>query len=90
MPHPRFNGEDIARRGEELYQSSIRAQVETSENIGRLVFMDIETGAYEVGDDLVSPGKNLQLRHPEAAIYAKRIGYNAALAVGGTLTRTEP
>lgn len=88
MPHPRFSGEEIVRRGEELYDKSIRAQVETEENIGKIVSINIETGDYAVDEDPVVAGLRLQAKNPDAALYGKRIGYNAAFALGGTLTRT--
>ena len=88
MPHSRFTGEEIARRGEEIYKQSIRANVETEDNIGKIISIDIETGDYEIGDDPVDTGSRLQAKHPDAAIYGKRIGYNAVYSLGGTLTRT--
>ncbi len=83
MPHPRYTGEAIVRRGEELYERSIRHQVETDENIGKIVSIDIDTGDY-----VVDAGLQVQSQHAEATIYGKRIGYDAAFALGGTLTRT--
>src|SRR5581483_50684 len=67
MPHPRFSSEEIARRGQELYEKSIRAKVETEENIGKLVSIDIETGDYEIGEDnsLEAP-RRLHAKHPGA------------------------
>ena len=88
MPHPRFSGPEIARRGKALYEEHVRALVETEENIGKIVSIDIETGDYEVGDDLISTGDRLFARHPGAAIYGARVGYNAVYAVGGSLVRT--
>jgi hypothetical protein len=89
MPHPRFSGDEIVRRGEELYERSIRDQVETDENIGKIVSIDIETGEFAVDTDPAVAGLQVQDRHPDAAIYGKRIGYDAAFALGGTLTRTK-
>ena len=90
MPHPRFSGTEITQRGKELYEQHIRALVETQENIGKIVSIDIETGDYEVGDDLIATGDRLFARHPDAALYGARIGYNAVYALGGTLIRTTP
>jgi len=90
MPHPRFSGEEIARRGEELYEQRIRARVETEENIGKILSIDIETGDSEIGDDPVRTSRRLQARHAGAAIWTRRIGYNAVYALGGTVTRTTP
>ena len=88
MPHPRFNRDEVARRGQELYEQRLAAQVETPENIGKLISIDIETGDYEIGNDLVEIGLKLQAKNPGAALWGERIGFNAVYAVGGTLVRT--
>ena len=53
MSKPNLSDEEITQRGKELYDSSIRLRVETPENIGKIVSINIETGEYEIGDDLV-------------------------------------
>lgn len=50
MPHSRFSGEEIARRGKGLYKKSIQPQVETAENIGKIIA--IETGEYAIDTSL--------------------------------------
>lgn len=89
MPHPLYSSVEITTRGKELYEQRIRTLVETQENVGKIVSIDIETGDYEVGDDLISTGDRLFARHPGAALFGARIGYNAVYAVGGSLVRTE-
>lgn len=89
MPHPRYSSVEITRRGQELYEQNIRNLIETQENLGKIISIDIETGDYEIGDDLISTGDRLFARHPGAALYGARIGYNAVYAVGGSLVRTE-
>lgn len=49
---------------------------------------DVESGDYEIGDDLLKISENLKNRHPLAEMWAERIGFNAVYSVGGTLTRT--
>ena len=88
MPHKRYSGEEIQERGEAIYDRNIRAKVETEENIGKIVSIDIETEDYEIDDDPLITGRKLQSKHPDAAIYGKRIGYNAVFSIGGTLVRT--
>jgi hypothetical protein len=88
MPHARFSGEEIARRGEELYEHGIRAQVETEENIGKIISIAIETGDYEIDKDPIVTGRRLQAKHPDAAVYGKRIGYDAVFSIGGSLYMT--
>jgi hypothetical protein len=90
MPHPRVPSEVIDQRGQELYEERIREQVETEENIGKILAIDVETGDYEIADDPLTAGRRLLARHPGAAIFALRIGYNAVYALGGSLTRTAP
>lgn len=53
MPHSRFSREEIERRGEQFYDQTLREQVETEENIGKIITIDIETGDYEIGEDLL-------------------------------------
>lgn len=88
MNYPKLSGDEITRRGKELYENSIRSQVETTENIGKIISINVETGEYEIGDDLVVTSLRLQAKQPDAALWGERIGYNAVYAVGGTLIRT--
>lgn len=88
MPYPKLNDEEIIRRGKELYEKHIRPQVETVENIGKLISINVETGEYEIGDDLLVTSRRLQAKQADAAIWAERIGYDAVYAIGGTLVRT--
>jgi hypothetical protein len=90
MPHPRLSGEEITQRGKTLYRTSIRPQVETPNNIGKIISINIETGDYEIGTDLLTTSHRLQAKQPDAAIWTERIGFNAVYAVGGTLLRTKP
>ena len=89
MPHARYSSEEISRRGQALYERSIRAKVETEANMGILISIDIETGDYAIGDDtsLEAP-RRLHAQHPDAAVYTLRVGYNATYALGGVLERT--
>jgi hypothetical protein len=88
MGHPRYSGEEIGRRGQEIYDQKLRPHVETEENIGKIISIDIETGDYEIDDDLIKAGDRLLARHPGAALYGARIGYDAVYAIGGSPKRT--
>ena len=80
--------EEIGRRGQEIYEQKLRALVETEDNIGKIISIDVETGDYEIDDDLLRAGDRLRTRHPGAALYAARIGYDAVYGVGGTVAKT--
>lgn len=43
---PRYSKEEFARRGDAIYESQVRPQVEAG-NRGKIVAIDIETGAFE-------------------------------------------
>jgi hypothetical protein len=55
---PRYSKEEFAQRGDEIYESQIRSQVEEG-NHGKIVAIDIETGAFEVADDVVTASDRL-------------------------------
>jgi hypothetical protein len=74
--HPRYSKEEFARRGDEIYESQVRQQVEEG-NHGKIVAIDIETGAFEVADDLVTASKQLSARVPDAQTWFIRIGHSA-------------
>jgi len=86
--HPRFANEEIARRGKELYEQRLRPQVETDENIGKIISIDIESGDYAIDDDLLKAAHRVLDRHPDAALWMQRIGYDAVYAFGSSLLRT--
>jgi len=88
VSHPRFASEEIARRGKELYEQRLRPQVETDENIGKIISIDIESGDYAIDDDLLKAAHRVLDRHPDAALWMQRIGYDAVYAFGSSLTRT--
>ena len=79
--------EEVARRAKQLYTSSIRQQVETEENIGKMVIIDIETGAYEVDKTGIRAARNLSAKHPYARLFGICIGYNVAASLGGVMER---
>ena len=83
MNQARIPRDQVVPLGEELYRTKIGPVVETDENIGRLISIDVETGEYEIGDEMLEASFRILKRRPDALIYAARIGYDAMLAVGG-------
>jgi hypothetical protein len=78
---PRYSKEEFAQRGNEIYESQVRPKVEAG-NHGKIVAIDIETGAFEVGDDSLAAAKQLLKRYPDAQIFGIRIGYRAVHRFG--------
>lgn len=77
----RYSKEDIAQRGQELYESGIQQQVESG-NEGKIVAIDIETGDFEVGETVVAATDRLFNRHPNAQPWGVRIGHRAVYHFG--------
>ncbi len=87
MTHPKLSGEEITQHGKALYER-LRTQVETENNLGKLIAVNVETGDYEIGDDLIALSHHLQAKQSDAPIWAGRIGFNAVYAIGGTVIKT--
>ena len=62
--------------------------METEENIGKQIVIDIETGEYEIDVSGLDASLRMLAKKPDAALYGARIGYDAVYAIGGSLTRT--
>ncbi|MDB9424616.1 hypothetical protein PN437_06795 [Microcystis aeruginosa CS-564/01] len=77
----RYSKEEFARRGNEIYQSQVRSQVEEG-NHGKIVAIDIETGAFEVTKDSLTTSDQLLARLTYAQIWFVRIGHRAVHRVG--------
>jgi hypothetical protein len=88
MDTTRFTNQEIGRLGEDIYEQRIRDHVETPENIGKMVIIDIETADYEIDDLGLTSARSLQASHPGAVLYGRRIGYNVAESLGGVMERT--
>lgn len=84
------NSQEIGRRGQKIYEERLRPLVETQENIGKIISIDIESGDYEIDNDLIKAGDRLRSRHPNAVLYGARIGYDAVYAIGSTVSPTTP
>jgi hypothetical protein len=77
----RYSKDEFARRGNEIYESQVRPQVEQG-NHGKIVAIDIETGAFEVADDTIVASDRLLERYPDAQIWRVRIGHKAVHRFG--------
>ena len=73
MRQPRYNKEEAARRGDEIYDRDIRSQLEPQRN-GEVVAIDLDTGAWEVDPDEIAAAHRLEAHHPDAQIWVVRAG----------------
>ena len=78
---PRYSIEEHARRGNDLYQQHIRPQVEAG-NHGKIVAIDVDSGAFEVAEDTLTASQRLLTRYPDAQIWCVRIGHRGVHRFG--------
>jgi hypothetical protein len=78
---PRYSAEETARRGDEIYERDIRAQVEP-ESKGKVVAIDIETGDYVVDENALTASERLLAARPDAEIWCVRVGHRALHHIG--------
>jgi hypothetical protein len=83
---PRYSKEEFARRGDEIYESQVRQQVEEG-NHGKIVAIDIETGAFEVADTPMVAVDRLYEHKPDAQPWVIRIGHRAVFRFGSRSLR---
>ena len=77
MSHPRYTSEEIARRGQALYEAQIQDKLDATCK-GQFLALDIETGEYELDRDEIAALQRAKAKRPDAAFYILRIGYSAA------------
>ena len=85
----RYRKEELAQRGQALYDSSIRQQVEAG-NEGKIVAIDIETGAFEVDENVVPATNRLFEQYPDAQPWVIRIGHRAVDHFGARSLKKNP
>lgn len=77
----RYSKEELAQRGQELYEAGIRQQVESG-NDGKIVAIDIETGEFEVDETVMGATDRLFDRQPQAQPWTLRVGHSAVYHFG--------
>ena len=73
MPDSKYSIEEIARRGDEIYDRSIRAEVEGKHD-GQVVAIDVDTGDYALGEMGWLAAEPLLAQNPDAQIWLVRVG----------------
>ena len=75
--------EEIAAKAGEMYANGIQQQVETTDNIGKMLTIDVENGEYFIDKTGVEGMIFLKSKRPTARLFTRRIGYSAAVGFGG-------
>ncbi len=75
----------IVRRGQTIYERDLQQALDTPDNLGQFLSIDIDTGNYIVGGRK-EPIRPLRDQNPDAVIFALKIGYPAAFTTAGRLS----
>ena len=86
---PKLGMEEFARRGDEIFEQSIRPQLKRA-NAKHFIVIDIESGEYEVDEDEQVASERLQARVPNAQIWLRRVGSRFARHFGGRQRTVRP
>jgi hypothetical protein len=78
-----FPPKEVARRGDAIYDRSIRALVEPAHE-GEVVAIDIETGAFALGPDALTAARRLRVLQPDAEVWLVRVGSRALHRIGAS------
>ena len=75
--------EETARLGDEIYERSIRSLVE-ADHYGEVVAIDVNSGSWAIGDDVIAATDRLQTQRPGAVdVWLLRVGHRALHHFGG-------
>ena len=82
MTTRKYSRDEVCDRGAAIYAAQIKDRVEPQEN-GKFIVIDIESGDYEIAEDMLAAEDRLLARRPEAVGYGGRVGYETAYKMGG-------
>ena len=72
---------DEARRASAIYDEKILPTLDVETDKGKFVFIDLDSGDYEVGGYDMEAITDLVKRRPDASLWMERIGYDTALII---------
>ena len=81
MPAEDYTIDEVCDRGEQIYEEQIKPLVEPQEN-GKFVVIDVESGDYEIANELPDASQRLRERQPDCVGFGARIGCESAFHMG--------
>jgi hypothetical protein len=73
LGQPQYSKEEFARLGDEIYQRDIYPQLQPDSS-GKIVAIDIATGAWEIDEHEIYACSGLEKRYPNAQIWIVKVG----------------
>ena len=77
----RYSREEIARRGDEIYEREVFPRLDPADE-GKYALIDIESADYEIDRDEIAASDRLLARHPDAQVWMRQIGSRYARRFG--------
>lgn len=81
MSDARADREELARKGQQYYDQHLRDKLEP-DHTGEYLFLDVETGDYEMDHDELAAMERARAKHPASVFYILRVGYPTAGSIG--------
>jgi len=78
---PRYTKQEFARRGDEIYERSVRTHLKKTDE-GKFAVIDIETDDYEIDADELLAHDRLLSRKPHAQVWVTQVGSRYARRFG--------
>ena len=83
-----YKSGEVTDLAKAIYKEKIKSLVEPAEN-GKFIVIDVESGDYEIDEQILDALDRLQERQPNAATYAGRVGYPTAYDLSRSLWLTQ-
>ena len=81
--------DDVVERGETIYENKLRFELETPENKGKTLVIDVDTGEYVLDADPLKAMLVANEKFADDERYIMKVGFNAFGAIGGTIKERE-
>ena len=81
MATEKYTIDEVCDRGEQIYAERIKHLVEPEHN-GKFIVIDIESGDYEIAENMLIAEDRLKGRRPEAVGFGARVGHGSAYDMG--------
>jgi hypothetical protein len=90
MSAPSPNSLETARQGRELYERTIRREVERQAGVrGKMLALDVDSGEYRLAAGSLDAVEALKSHRPEARVYVIRVGHPTAVRIGASLRASD-
>ncbi len=89
MSKQAYSKDEIARRGDAIYEARVRPNVDEEADRGAFVAIDVETGDWEASADSLEAMDRLEERRPGAEVWLTRIGLGYVAKFGGRPRKPE-